>query len=156
MRVAVLCLCAIVILETACVYPRLPSALPMRGGGSSMSVGEWEGTTTQGQPITFVVSEDEKLIAVTLGYDFGDCSGTLKLVDLSVPTAPDLHCIPGPCSGVASSFRQFGFSDGGGPPGPYTQINGVFLPRNQAKGQAVFSNYPDCGSATVQWTASRR
>ena len=99
---------------------------------------------------------DETVTSITLGYHFNDCSGTRKFRDLNVSTAPDLHCIPGPCPRTAASYRGFGFSDGNAATGPYTQVNGVFLPGNQARGQAAFSNYPECGSATVEWTATRR
>jgi hypothetical protein len=150
-----LCLSGILILVSGCVRPSLPSAVPAPGS-SGLSVGEWEGTTSQGKPIAFTVSRDEKVTAITLGYDFNDCSGTREFLQLNVPTAPDLTCIPGPCPRLAASYRAFGFSDGTVASGPYTQVNGVFLPRNQAKGQAIFSNYPDCGSATVEWTATRR
>jgi hypothetical protein len=66
-----------------------------------LSVGEWEGTTSQGKPIAFTVSQDETVTSITLGYDFNDCSGTRTFAELSIPTA-------------------------------------------------------DCGSATVEWTATRR
>ena len=125
-------------------------------GLSSLSVGEWEGTTSQGRPIAFTVSRDEKVTSITLGYEFNDCSGTREFFEVNVPTAPDLTCMPGPCPRTAASYRAFGFSDGTVAGGPYTQVNGVFLPRNQARGQAIFRDYPDCGSATVQWTATRR
>jgi hypothetical protein len=150
-----LCLSAALILQCACVRPMLPSSLPMPGL-SSLSVGEWEGTTSQGRTIAFTVSRDEKVTSIALGYDFNDCSGTREFLELNVPTAPDVTCIPGPCPRTATSYRAFGFSDGTVAAGPYTQVNGVFLPRNQAKGQAIFSNYADCGSATVEWTATRR
>jgi hypothetical protein len=154
-----LCLSVVLILESACVRPGLPpmfpSVVPMLGGGS-LSAGEWEGTTSQGRRIAFTVSQDEKVTSITLGYDFKKCSGTKKFEDLNVATAANLTCIPGPCPSTAASYRAFGFSDGTAGAGPYTQINGVFLPRNQAKGQAILSDYPDCGSATVQWTATRR
>jgi hypothetical protein len=99
----------------------LPPTVPMLGV-SSLSVGEWEGTTSQGRPIA----------------------------------APDLICMSGRCPRAAASYRAFGFSDGPVAAGPYTQVNGVFLPRNQARGQAIFPDYPDCGSSTVEWTATRR
>jgi hypothetical protein len=143
------------ILQSACVRPMLPSTVPMLGP-SSLSVGKWEGTTSQGRPIAFTISRDEKLTSIALGYDFNDCFGTREFLELNVPTAPDLTCIPGPCPRMATSYRAFGFSDGTVAAGPYTQVNGVFLPLNQARGQAIFSGYPNCGSATVEWTATRR
>ncbi len=150
-----LCLSVALILQCACVRPMLPSTVPMPGA-SSLSIGEWEGTTSQGKPIAFTVSQDEKVTSITLGYGFNDCSGSREFLKLNIPTAPDLTCIPGPCPRTAVSYRAFGFSDGTVAGGPYTQVNGVFLPRNQARGQAIFSGYPDCGSATVEWTATRR
>jgi hypothetical protein len=143
------------IFQSGCVRPMLPPGLPTLGY-SSLSVGEWEGTTSQGKPISFVVSQDEKVISITLGYDFEDCSGTRTFRELNVPTAADVNCIPGPCPRTAASYRAFSHSDGTVAAGPYTQISGVFLPRNQASGQVVFSNYPNCASTTAQWTATRR
>lgn len=147
-------LSAAFLLESGCLPRTLSSVLPI-SIASSLSVGEWEGTTSQGRPIAFTVSRDEKVTSITLEYDFNGCSGTRKFLDINIPTAPELHCIPGPCARTAASYRAFGFSVGTAAGGPYTQINGVFLPRNQAKGQAIFSEYPNCGSATVQWTATR-
>jgi hypothetical protein len=150
-----LCLSVALILQSACVRPPLPSTMPMLGF-SSLSVGEWEGTTSQGKPITFTVSPDEKVTSIIVGYGFNECSGTREFFELSVPTAPDVTCMPGPCSPTLASYRSFGFSDGKVAGEPYTQVNGVFLPRNQAKGQVIFRDFPNCGSATVQWTATRR
>jgi hypothetical protein len=150
-----LCLSVALLLQSACLRPMLPSPAPMLAD-SSLSVGKWEGTTSQGKPITFTVSPDEKVTSIILGYEFNDCSGTREFFELKVPTAPDLTCMPGPCPRTAMSYRAFGFSDGEVAGEPYTQVNGVFLPRNQAKGQAVFRDYPNCGTATVQWTATRR
>jgi hypothetical protein len=150
-----LCLSVALILQSACVRPPLPSTMPMLGF-SSLSVGEWEGTTSQGKPITFTVSPDEKVTSIIVGYGFNECSGTREFFELSVPTAPDVTCMPGPCSPTLASYRAFGFSDGKVAGEPYTQVNGVFLPRHQAKGQAIFRDFPNCGSATVQWTATRR
>jgi hypothetical protein len=136
----------------ACSYPVLPFT-----GTSSLSVGEWSGTTAQGMPISFIVSPNETVTAIRLGYDFNGCSGSHTFTDLNVPTAPDLTCIPGPCSGALSSYRAFGYSSGSPASGPLTQINGLFLPGDQARGQAVFSNYPSCGiTPPVEWTATRQ
>ena len=136
----------------ACSFP----AVPFTGRSGSLSVGEWSGTTAQGMPISFLVSPDETVTTITVGYDFNGCSGSHTFVDLNVPTAPDLTCIPGPCSGVQESYRAFGYSVGSAA-GPYTQLNGLFLPGNQAQGQAIFRDYAGCGTAApVEWTATRR
>src|SRR5690606_30890133 len=121
---------------------------------TSLAVGEWSGMTDQGMPITFVVSDDETVTTITVGYDFNGCSGSLTFTELVVPTAPDVTCIPGPCSPRVTSYRAFGFLDGSLGAGPVTQINGVFLPGNQASGQVAFRDFPGCGtSAAVPWTA---
>ena len=139
------------VLTGACTSSLLPSF-----GAPSLSAGEWTGTTSQGTPIAFTVSPDEKVTTITLGYDFNGCAGSNTFSNLSVPTAPDVTCIPGPCSGALSSYRAFGYT-AGSVSGPMTQVNGVFLPRNEAKGQATFRNYAGCGDLiTTEWTATRR
>jgi hypothetical protein len=123
----------------------------------SLSAGEWVGTTSQGQPIAFTVSADERVTAITVGYDFNGCSGSKIFADLSVPAAPQVTCIPGPCSGVVKSYRAFGYTNGSVGSGAVTQINGLFLPGNEARGQATFADYPSCGSAPpAELTAPRR
>ena len=136
----------------ACGFP----VVPFTGSSASLSAGEWSGTTSQGTPISFVVSANETVTSITVGYAFNGCSGSHTFADLNVPTAPNLTCIPGPCSGIQESYRAFGYSTGAAS-GPFTQLNGLFLPGNQAKGQAVFRDYAGCGSApAVEWTATRR
>jgi len=150
--VAWTCVALASVLVGACSFP----VVPLTGGASSLSVGEWSGTTAQGMPISFVVSPNETVTTITVGYDFNGCSGSHTFEDLIVPTAPNLTCIPGPCSGIQESYRAFGYSVGA-PGAPFTQLNGLFLPGNQAKGQAVFRDYAGCGTATpVEWTATRR
>src|SRR5688572_11814170 len=95
--------CALVLLSACGGSPSSPSSL-------SLSVGQWTGTTEQGTPITFTVSADEILTTITVGYRFNGCSGTQTFSNLTVATAPDLICIPGPCSGTVSSYRSFAYS----------------------------------------------
>jgi hypothetical protein len=139
----------------------LPSTLtaPARlvTGSSSMSTGEWSGTTSQGMPIAFTVAADETVTAITVGYSFNDCAGSDTFLDLSVPTAPELTCIPGPCRGVEASYRAFSYSQTPSKNGLTTTVTGVFLPGNRAQGLAHFLDYGACGSArSVEWTATRR
>jgi hypothetical protein len=123
----------------------------------SLSIGQWGGTTSQGMPIAFSVSSDEKVTTITIGYSFNGCTGSETFSGLDVPTAPDIICIPGPCSGAISSYRALHFSSSGPIDGPRTAVNGLFVSAQRAEGQAGFFNYPGCGSASgVGWTATRR
>jgi hypothetical protein len=153
-----LCTAASLVLASACSQILPLTAIPLAlNGAASLSAGEWSGTTSQGEPITFTVSPDELLTTITIGYNFKECSGSHTSSDLVIRTAPELVCIPGPCPGRSSSYRAFGYMDGSVGGGPVTQVNGIFLPGNQAKGQASFVDYPECGTASaVEWTATRR
>jgi hypothetical protein len=129
---------------------------PASPSASSLSVGQWSGTTAQGALIAFTVSSDEALTTLAVGYNFNGCSGTQTFTDLNVPTAPDVTCVPGPCSGTTSTYRALSYSSGRGT-GPVTTVFGVFLPGGQAQGQVTFRDYAGCGTAAgVEWTATRR
>ena len=142
--------CVCVLLAACGGSPSSPSA-------SSLSVGQWSGTTGHGTPITFSVSSDEILTAIAVGYSFNGCTGTQTFSNLTVATAPDLICIPGPCTGTLSTYRSFSYSSGSPGTGPVTFLNGLFLPGNQAEGLVSFRDFPGCGSALgVAWSATRR
>ena len=102
-----LCLALASTLSGACGGPASPSAT-----NQSLAIGEWSGTTSQGMPIAFSVSQDEKVTAITVGYRFNSCSGTQTFSNLNLPTAPDVTCVPGPCPASVSSYRAFSFADG--------------------------------------------
>ena len=124
---------------------------------SSLAAGQWSGTTVQGTAITFVVSSNETLTSIAVGYSFNGCSGIETFSNLNVLTAPNVTCIPGPCSGTISSYRAFAYSSGPPGTGSSMTVNGLFLPGNQAQGQVTFRDYPGCGTAAgVEWTATRR
>jgi hypothetical protein len=130
---------------------------PAPPSASSLSVGQWSGSTAQGTLITFTVSSDEVLTAIAVGYNFNGCSGTQTFSNLNVPTAPEVFCIPGPCSGTTATYRAFAYLGGSRETGPSTYFNGVFLPGGRAQGRVSFQDYPACGTAAgVEWTATRR
>ena len=139
------------VLASAC------SSGPASPSASSLSVGQWSGTTAQGASIAFTVSFDEILRTISVGYAFNGCSGTQTFADLNVPTAPDVTCIPAPCSGSLSTYRAFGYTSRSVGTEPSTTINGLFLPGGRAQGQVSFRDFPGCGTAAgVEWTAMRR
>jgi len=125
--------------------------------GASISVGQWRGTTAQGASIAFTVSADEVVTTIAVGYDFNGCSGIQTFKDLRVPTAPDVTCVPGPCSGPVSTYRAFSYFSGSRLTEPSTSVNGLFLPGGRATGLASFTDFPGCGTAAgVEWSATRR
>ncbi len=149
---------AALLMASACSSgPTTPSTPSTLSTTSSLSAGQWTGTTAQGVVITFTVSSSEILTTLGLGYTFNGCSGTQTFSNLNVPTAPDVMCIPGPCSVTISSYRAFAFSNGSPGAGPVTAANGLFLLGGQAQGQVTFQDYPGCGTASgVAWTATRQ
>jgi hypothetical protein len=113
--------------------------------------GQWSGTTSQGRPITFVVSPAQKVTAITVGYSFNGCSGVNTFSNLNL----DIGNPPNP-NGVPSLGPGFGY--GSGPPdGPnYTQVLGSFSANTTATGSVIFLGYPGCGNVAGIWTATKR
>jgi len=147
-RSACLLLIAQAVLVTACGSTK-PSSTTLEG--------QWTGTTAQGTPIGFTVSADQKVTAITVGYRFGGCAGTETVASLSLETAPNVICVPGPCPPSLSSYRAFNYSNARTLEGPSLSINALFLTTASAEGQAGFRDYPGCGSATgVSWTAAKQ
>ena len=117
---------------TACVWLGAcgDGGSPMAPGPTaSPYAGEWRGTTSQGQPISFVVSADAKVTNVTVGYAFSGCSGVETL------------------SGLAESIMlpvtQFGTTL---PDGRGIGFTFVFLSDRIASGGVVFYGPSGCGS----------
>ena len=119
-------------------------------GGSGRYDGQWSGTTSQGQPITFAVSSEQKVTAITVGYRFNGCSGVNTFSNLNL----DIGNPPNPTS--PSLGPSFGY--GSGPPdGPnYTQVLGSFTASTSATGSVIFGGYSGCANAVGSWTATKR
>lgn len=152
LRLRVGCVSLAVAAVAACGSPTAPT-----GGASSLSVGQWSGTTSQGMSITFTVSPDETLTGLSIGYRVNGCSGSEAFTNLSVRTAPEVICPTGPCPSGATSHRAFIYGSGVPGQGASTSVRGLFLPGGRAEGQATFEDFPNCGSeGPVTWTATRR
>src|SRR5215204_825321 len=72
-RVLLMACCA---LASGCGGPTDPSPSTLEG--------QWSGTTSQGTPISFTVSSDQKVTAITVGYTFNGCAGTQTFANLSL------------------------------------------------------------------------
>ena len=119
--------------------------------------GQWSGTTAHGRSIAFTISADEAVTAITVAHDFNGCSGSQTFSNLSLNIAPNVICIPGPCTGSLASFRTFAYMSGDRIEAPSTEVHAVFPSTTSAEGTVNFRSYPGCGSATgVAWTATRR
>jgi hypothetical protein len=124
--------------------PTTPSS-----GDTTNRDGQWSGTTSQGRPISFTVAGD-KVTAITIGYNFGGCSGTSTFANLSL----DIGTSPFP--GAPNIGPGFGFGSGNPELPNYTQVYGNFSTTTAAGGSMVFANFAGCGNAVGIWNAAKR
>ena len=114
--------------------------------------GQWSGTTSQGQPISFTVASD-RVTTITVGYNYGGCSGSRTTPDLSLEIV-DFRNRPG-----AVPPDPYGFS---ALLGPYsesdnTQITAFFRSPAERSGHGiVLFVRPVCGETIALWTATKR
>ena len=142
----------------------LALAISLSGCGGSPTTpassgysGQWSGTTGQGVPIAFTISADENVTTISVSHNFNGCSGSQTFPDLNLPIAPQVQCIPGPCSPSITSYRQLGFVSGDRMNGPSIAIAGLFVSTSRAEGTVAFRNYAGCGDAAgVVSAASKR
>jgi hypothetical protein len=136
-------------LTAACNSPAAP--------GEAGYAGQWSGTTAQGRTIDFTISSTEKVTAITVGHAFNGCSGSETFSNLSLDIAPQVQCIPAPCSPSISSYRAFGYGSGGPAQGPITSVNALFLSTGRAEGTVNFRGFAGCGDAIgVGWSAVKQ
>ncbi len=131
----------LLVCPAACSSPTEPAPMGYNG--------EWAGTTAQGTPVTFTVSNDQ-VSAFTLAFNFSStCSGT-ETIPGSVAIVTQVP--PGP-----PPFDQPGFAMGknGGSWG--IAASGAFSPdRRSASGEFQLVRYPNCGTLNLRWSAKRR
>jgi hypothetical protein len=107
--------------------------------------GDWAATTSQGRRMTFTVSPDLSITALTIEYSFGGCSGSLSFS----PNVP-LTNTPGTAVALVTYAPN-------GPSGPgRAVVNFVFPSVISANGTVQFAAFPDCGSSSATWEAVKR
>jgi|SRR5688572_14783619 len=122
--------------------PTAPSTMAPSAPGYA---GEWSGTTFQGQQISFSVSADNKVTALSVGYVFSGCSGVERLSGLN-------ETISDPTTGGFSQFART-LADG-----RTISVTIVFVADQIASGGLGFYGAPSCGSTGTggPFNASRR
>lgn len=127
---------------------------PTGAATTASYAGEWTGTTSQGSPIAFTIV-GESVTTLTLGHNFGGCSGVRTFTNLNLSIVPDIVCVPGPCTAAMQSERGFSFFTGGRE--SFTQLTTLSMRPSSAMGGITFSDLDSCGTATgVSWTAAKR
>ena len=130
-------------MDMAAIKPRAPllaccallGACNNPSGPSGISyAGQWTGMTTQGRTVTFTISSEEQVTDITVGHEFNGCAGTQTFSGLSLSIAPQIMCIPAPCSSHLTSYRAFGYGSGNPVEGPATSLNALFTTAGRAEG----------------------
>ena len=118
------------------------------GGDPARYDGQWKGTTSQGRPIAFTVSLDQKVTAITVGYSFNGCSGSNTFSNLNL----DIGVTPNPATSLGPGF---GFGSGAPDGANYTQVYGSVRSNTTASGTVIFGDFAGCGNAVGIWTATK-
>jgi hypothetical protein len=125
--------------------PTAPSSPPTSFNG------QWSGTTSQGQSISFSVASD-RVTTVSVGYNYSGCSGTATATNLNLEIT-DLRGTP------FESPEPFGFFSLLGPysESDNTQFTAWFKSPSERTGRGyVLFVRPQCGESFAFWTVTKR
>ncbi len=129
----------------ACVFVSCDHATAPSNGYA----GQWSGSTSQNQPIAFVVSADQQVTSVIVGYSFNSCSGTATSTSNPFPIRNPQPSGPPP-------WDNPGFVSGGQPgDGSVWVVTGAFTSNQTATGNVEFVAFPNCGNSLATWNASK-
>jgi hypothetical protein len=146
MRLLLKCLTLLHVLVVAACSGDSPGGGPPTAPSSPVTTfqGQWAGSTTQSTAISFTVSADARVTAITFGYRLGACTGTLTFEGLSLPTLD-----------VGAGAASFGF--GSGPPDGqnYAQVYGTLQLNGTASGSIGLLGFPGCPNGVATFSARR-
>lgn len=136
----------LVLIATSCILSTGCGAASSTAPGPVGQAGEWRGTTFQGRPISFSVSSQQQVTAVSLGYQIDTCSGVETFSGLTVPLT-SVGGVPAfQFAAKLADTRQI-------------VIQGFLMPDGSIRGTVTVYAPPSCGrSETVagMFTANRR
>ena len=114
--------------------------------------GQWTGTTSQGQPISFTVASD-RVTTISVGYNYSGCSGTATATNLNLEIV-DLRTTPFVPPPDPYIFQTL--------VGPYsesdnTQITAFFNSPTARSGHGnILFVRRGCGETIALWTVTKR
>ncbi len=106
--------------------------------------------TFQNQPLSFTVSDDQRVTDFSIGYSFRACSGVKTLTGISIGVGASAFRNPGE-QGWGYASPPLG-SDGN----DRFEVYGAFTSERAAYGTSLFIEFPGCGSGIGNWTATKQ
>jgi hypothetical protein len=119
------------------------------GAPTSGYAGSWSGPILSGGSVSFSVSSDQVVTAITINSSSAGCARTVTFGNLTVPI---FH---GPVAVPSETGDAFEYEVAGPDEDPATIIGGGFLTNGTAVGTVGFTDYPNCNNALLVWSASR-
>lgn len=135
---------------TACNNGNAVAVLP----GDVVYTGQWSGSSSFNTRVSFSVSNEQTITAISFEYAFGGCSGTIEASNLSLPIeAPRMLLSAAPTSALPQFVYATGDAKGG-----LAEITGTFSSDRSVSGAIVFAEYQNCGSgnAVAVWNATKQ
>jgi hypothetical protein len=117
--------------------------------------GLWKGPTSRGGTITFTVSSEQRVVAISVHDNLNGCSGTAVLSGLSLEVARPRLAPGSPNTGGPFDNPSFGTGTQGLEPSPLG-VSGSFTSGDTAIGVLTLRHLGDCGSGVASWTATKR
>jgi len=118
--------------------------------------GQWGGPILQGGSIAFVVSIEQRVVAITVEYRLNGCSGTTVLSPLSLEVARPQLAPGSPNTGGPFDNPSFGTGTTGIDQPNFIGVSGAFTSGRTATGVVPFGQYEGCGSGQVTWNATKQ
>ena len=160
MRFAV---CLPLFMTVGCGNGSEPTAAPSPRVSGNGHAGRWSGTvlvsadippgsgppTTQSQPLSFIVSGDERVTDISIGYNISGCSGTKTFSGLTIVigAAPINLELLGP-SPINLQLQGWVYASPTADGKNQTHVSGTFTSDVTALGSAEFVKLLECGGGS--------
>ncbi|MCC7126861.1 MAG: hypothetical protein IT178_18570 [Acidobacteria bacterium] len=117
--------------------------------------GEWRGTVVPSGSITFTVSRDKRVTALTVNYAITGCNGRVTLPEVSMPITAPQPGGTGSGAGAAAPYFTTFFANVEEQEG-FLGLIGNFQTDSRANGMLFLDGRGTCASTGWLWTANKR